>query len=108
MSSNGFHWSPESLSCEPCPAIGSGEGKGTLDGSLGVNNPSSRSLSYTMTVPSAWDAKNTVLEDGTHRTAVQGEDEMQPFIGLRKVATEIEEYSLLCLCADNETIWDLS
>ena len=47
-------------------------------GACGVNTPSSRSLSYTIIVPSACDTRKRFGEEGTHRTAVQGEFEMRP------------------------------
>lgn len=47
-------------------------------GSRGVKVPSSRSLSYTIIVPSAWETRKRVEEDGTHRTDVQGDEDMQP------------------------------
>ena len=47
-------------------------------GACGVNTPSSRSLSYTIIVPSACDTRKRFGEDGTHRTAVQGEFEIRP------------------------------
>lgn len=48
-------------------------------GSCGVKFPSSRSLSYTMIVPSACATRKSEEEDGTHRTAVQGELVMLPY-----------------------------
>lgn len=49
-------------------------------GSWGIKVPSSRSLSYTMIVPSACDTKKSVDERGTHRTAVHGDPEIEPLL----------------------------
>jgi hypothetical protein len=82
MLSNGFH--------SPVGEVGSeGGGMGGLDGGrrgdtreavgdCAVNTPSSRSLSYTTIVPSACDTRKRFGEDGTQRTAVQGEFDMRP------------------------------
>lgn len=49
-------------------------------GSLGVKVPSSRSLSYTRTVPSACETRKSTGERGTQRTDVHGEDVMHPCV----------------------------
>lgn len=78
MLSSGFH--------SPVDELPSGEGgvgpRGgdarDAVGACGVKTPSSRSLSYTIIVPSACDTRKRFGEEGTHRTAVQGELEMRP------------------------------
>lgn len=63
----------------PVDAMNCGSGIAVF-GSCGVNVPSSRSLSYTIMVPSAWDTRNSVEEDGTQRTEVQGELDIEPLV----------------------------
>lgn len=63
---------------EGCRPSHEGESVVFRTGSWGVKFPSSRSLSYTMIVPSACATRNNEDEDGTHRTAVQGELVMLP------------------------------
>lgn len=49
-------------------------------GSWGMKVPSSRSLSYTMIVPSACETRNSVDDRGTHRTAVHGDPDIEPLL----------------------------
>jgi hypothetical protein len=50
-------------------------------GSWGVKvEGSSRTLSYTTMVPSAWETRKRLVDWGTHRTEVQGEFVIQPFV----------------------------
>jgi hypothetical protein len=69
---------------EPEPEAGKG-GAGPL-GSAAVKTPSSRSLSYTIMVPSACATRKRFELEGTQRTAVQGEEEMHPYIIIRQGA----------------------
>ena len=41
-----------------------------------------------MIVPSAWDTMKRVVEEGTHRTVVHGEDEIHPYSMLIRVLGE--------------------
>lgn len=65
-------------------------------GSWGKKVPSSRSLSYTMIVPSACETRKSVDDRGTHRTAVHGDPEIEPLlmISLRRLC---EHRHLTCL-----------
>lgn len=83
MLSSGFHSPAGELLpsgkgvAGPLPRGRGGDAKDAV-GACGVNTPSSRSLSYTIIVPSACDTRKRFGEDGTHRTAVQGEFEIRP------------------------------
>lgn len=61
--------------------------EGPDGGEVGVNTPSSRSLSNMRMVPSAKDARKSVDDCGTQRTQVQGEEVMQPW-GTELASTE--------------------
>ena len=77
IESRGFHscFSPCDRPDEPSEGVDGIE----LFGSFGVNEPSSRSRSYSMMVPSAWDTRKRFGDDGTHRMAVQGEPLIRPW-----------------------------
>lgn len=75
IESRGFHSPCELL--DDIPSSGNTVGD-ELPGSWGVNAPSSRSLSYTIMVPSAWDTRNKFGESGTQRMAVHGELHIRP------------------------------
>lgn len=73
MLSSGFH----SLT-EWAPVPGEVPLLGGDVGSWGVKAPSSRSLSYTMIVPSKWDTRKRFGDEGTQRIAVHGELHIRP------------------------------
>lgn len=75
MVSRGFH-GVDGGDVGSCAAVAVG-------GCSAVKDPSSRSLSYTMMVPSAWETRKRVGEDGTQCTAVQGELVIQPCLFMR-------------------------
>jgi hypothetical protein len=82
MLSSGFHSPVDELPSREggTGPLLTGRGGDARDavGACGVKTPSSRSLSYTIIVPSACDTRKRFGEDGTHRTAVQGELEIRP------------------------------
>jgi hypothetical protein len=72
MLSRGFQPGPDASESE------SEERASAVSGSCALKRPSSRSLSNTMIVPSAYAARKSVGLEGTQRTAVQGWDVMPP------------------------------
>ncbi len=96
MESKGFHSPCELLNEEP-----SGEDDrfgGDVPGSCGVNAPSSRSLSYTMMVPSACDTRNKFGESGTQRMAVHGELHIRPYaVGVSRTLQSCRSTQPACL-----------
>ena len=78
MQSRGFHSPCDEFDKDPLPFTGVEAGVGERVGSWGTKAPSSRSLSYTMTVPSACATRKSVWDEGTQRTAVQREPEIRP------------------------------
>ena len=76
--SRGFHSPCDEFDREPLPFAGVEVEVEEREGSWGANAPSSRSLSYTMTVPSACATRKSVWEEGTQRTAVHRELDMRP------------------------------
>jgi hypothetical protein len=66
-------------------------------GSWGIKVPSSRSLSYTMIVPSACETRNSVDDRGTHRTAVHGDPEIEPLLMISFLRKALRTRHLTCL-----------
>jgi hypothetical protein len=76
--SSGFHSPCDEFDRDP---LSFGEVEAEVEvrvGSWGTKAPSSRSLSYTMMVPSAWATRKSVWDEGTQRTAVHRELEVRP------------------------------
>ena len=78
MLASGFHSSREDDEILGGEGSHGDEAEGTEGGTTGEKAPSSRSLSYTIMVPSAWETINKVGEEGTQRTEVHAALDMQP------------------------------
>lgn len=91
--SSGFHSPCEEFDRDPLPFAETGAGFEERVGSWGTKAPSSRSLSYTITVPSAWVTRKSVVDEGTQRIDVHRELEMRPCGTQRKPSQRINERS---------------
>ena len=79
MLSSGFHSPWDEFDRDPLPFVEVEVEVEERVGSWGTKAPSSRSLSYTMTVPSACATRKRVWEEGTQRTAVHRESVTRPY-----------------------------